>query len=137
MQPVPVTTAVIAVQLAAALGIGMLVGIEREWANKEFGLRAFAFISVLGMMAVHLPTALAAVAFVGVLLLISIAQINNFRAERTLELNTSTALLLVFAGGYLPFSAPRPFHLCALFTGPGDPHASRVPLATQPINRAI
>lgn len=101
MQPVPVTTAVIAVQLAAALGIGMLVGIEHEWANKEFGLRAFAFISVLGMMAAHLPTALAAVAFVGVLLLISIAQINNFRAERTLELNTSTALLLVFAGSYL------------------------------------
>jgi uncharacterized membrane protein (DUF4010 family) len=101
VQPVPIPSAVIAVQLAAALGIGMLVGFEREWANKEFGLRAFAFISLLGMMAAHLPAALAAVAFVGVLLLISIAQLNNFRSERPLELNTSTALLLVFAGGYL------------------------------------
>jgi uncharacterized membrane protein YhiD involved in acid resistance len=39
-------TPIIAVQLAASLCIGMLVGIEREWANKDFGLRIFAFVSV-------------------------------------------------------------------------------------------
>jgi hypothetical protein len=48
----------IAMQLAASLCIGMLVGIEREWANKEFGPRSFAFISVLGMFRAHLPVAL-------------------------------------------------------------------------------
>ena len=52
-----------------SLCIGMLVGIEREWANKEFGLRSFAFVSVLGMLSAHLPTPLATVAFVGRLLL--------------------------------------------------------------------
>jgi uncharacterized membrane protein (DUF4010 family) len=98
---VPVPSPVIAVQLAAALGIGMLIGIEREWANKEFGLRSFAFVSLLGMIAAHLPDALATVAFAGVLLLIAIAQFNNLRAARPIELNTSTALLLVFGGGYL------------------------------------
>jgi uncharacterized membrane protein YhiD involved in acid resistance len=35
------------VQPAASLCIGMLVGIEREWANKEFGPRSVASISVL------------------------------------------------------------------------------------------
>jgi MgtC family len=56
-------TPVVAVHLAAALGIGMLVGIEREWANKEFGLRSFAFVSLLGMIAAHLPTPLATMGF--------------------------------------------------------------------------
>jgi uncharacterized membrane protein YhiD involved in acid resistance len=69
---------IIAVQLAASLCIGMLVGIEREWANKEFGLRTFAFVSVLGMLSAHLPTALASVAFVGVLLLIAASDVRNF-----------------------------------------------------------
>ena len=101
VQQAPIPSPVIAVQLAAALGIGMLIGIEREWANKEFGLRSFAFVSLLGMIAAHLPDSVATVAFAGVLLLIAIAQLNNFRAGRSIELNTSIALLLVFGGGYL------------------------------------
>ena len=66
-----IPTPIVAVQLAASLCIGMLVGVEREWANKDFGLRSFAFVSVLGMLSAHLPTALACVAFAGVLLLIA------------------------------------------------------------------
>src|ERR1700683_1412796 len=79
-QPYPealhIPTPTIAVQLAASLCIGMLVGIEREWANKEFGLRSFAFISVLGMLSAHLPVALAGVAFAGVLLLIGLSGVR-------------------------------------------------------------
>lgn len=96
-----IPTPIIAVQLAASLGIGILVGIEREWANKEFGLRTFAFVSVLGMLSAHLPTALASVAFVGVLLLIAASDVRNFLASRPLELTTSIAALLVFVAGYL------------------------------------
>jgi uncharacterized membrane protein (DUF4010 family) len=96
-----IPTSIIAVQLAASLGIGMLVGIEREWANKEFGLRTFAFVSVLGMLSAHLPTALASVAFVGVLLLIAASDVRNFLSSRPLELTTSIAVLLVFVAGYL------------------------------------
>jgi uncharacterized membrane protein (DUF4010 family) len=96
-----IPTPIIAVQLAASLCIGMLVGIEREWANKEFGLRIFAFVSVLGMLSAHLPTALASVAFAGVLLLIAASDVRNFLASRPLELTTSIAVLLVFVAGYL------------------------------------
>jgi uncharacterized membrane protein (DUF4010 family) len=96
-----IPTPIIAVQLAASLGIGMLVGIEREWANKELGLRIFAFVSVLGMLSAHLPTALASVAFVGVLLLIAACDVRNFLSSRPLELTTSAAVLLVFVAGYL------------------------------------
>jgi uncharacterized membrane protein YhiD involved in acid resistance len=55
-----IPTPTVAVQLAASLCIGMLVGIEREWANKDFGLRSFAFVSVLGMLSAHLPILLLA-----------------------------------------------------------------------------
>src|ERR1700735_4843089 len=91
-----IPTPVIAVQLAASLCIGMLVGIEREWANKECGLRSFAFVSVLGMLSAHLPTPLATVAFVGVLLLLSASDVRNFLAARPPEVTTSMAVLLVF-----------------------------------------
>jgi uncharacterized membrane protein (DUF4010 family) len=100
-QSVRIPTPIIAVQLAASLCIGMLVGIEREWANKEFGLRTFAFVSMLGMLSAHLPTALASLAFAGVLLLIAASDVRNFLASRPLELTTSMAALLVFVAGYL------------------------------------
>ena len=98
---VRIPTPTIAVQLAASLCIGMLVGIEREWANKEFGLRSFAFISVLGMLSAHLPVPLAAVAFAGVLLLIGLTDVRNLQAAKPIELTTSIAALLVFVAGYL------------------------------------
>ncbi len=96
-----IPTPIIAVQLAASLCIGMLVGIEREWANKELGLRNCVFVSMLGMLSAHLPTALACVAFVGVLLLIAASDVRNFLAAKPLELTTSMAVLLVFVAGYL------------------------------------
>jgi hypothetical protein len=96
-----IPTPIIAVQFAASLGIGMLVGIEREWANKEFGLRLFTFISVLGMLSAHMPAALAAVAFVGVLLLLCASDVRNYLSARPLELATSAAALLAFVAGYL------------------------------------
>jgi uncharacterized membrane protein (DUF4010 family) len=92
---------IMAVQFAASLCIGILVGIEREWANKEFGLRIFAFVSVLGMLSAHMPTALASVAFVGVLLLVAVSEVRNFLSARPPELTTSIAVLLVFVAGYL------------------------------------
>jgi uncharacterized membrane protein (DUF4010 family) len=96
-----IPTAVVAVQLAASLCIGMLVGIEREWANKDFGLRTFAFVSVLGMLSAHLPIPLACVAFTGVLLLLAASDVRNMLSERSLEMTTSMAVLLVFVAGYL------------------------------------
>lgn len=96
-----IPTTIIAVQFVASLCIGMLVGIEREWANKEFGLRIFAFVSVLGMLSAHMPTALASVAFVGVLLLLAVSDVRDLLSARSPELTTSMAVLLVFVAGYL------------------------------------
>jgi uncharacterized membrane protein (DUF4010 family) len=60
-----------------------------------------AFVSVLGMLSAHMPAALAAVAFAGVLLLIAASDVRSSLSARPLELTTSMAVLLVFVAGYL------------------------------------
>jgi uncharacterized membrane protein YhiD involved in acid resistance len=37
--------------MAVAIGIGMLAGMEREWSNKDVGIRTFAIVALLGMLA--------------------------------------------------------------------------------------
>src|ERR1700735_2249791 len=41
----------IALKMAVAIGIGMLAEMEREWSNKDVGIRTFAIVSLLGMLA--------------------------------------------------------------------------------------
>ena len=40
----------IALKMAVSIGIGMLVGMEREWSNKDVGVRSFAIVALLGML---------------------------------------------------------------------------------------
>jgi uncharacterized membrane protein YhiD involved in acid resistance len=51
----------IALKTAVAIGIGMLVGMEREWSNKDVGIRTFALVALLGMLASLVGTGIAAV----------------------------------------------------------------------------
>ena len=41
----------IALKMVIALLIGMPVGMEREWSNKDVGVRSFAIVALLGMLA--------------------------------------------------------------------------------------
>lgn len=41
----------VAARIAVSLGIGLLVGIEREWSNKDLGIRTFALTALLGTIA--------------------------------------------------------------------------------------
>jgi uncharacterized membrane protein YhiD involved in acid resistance len=45
------SSAPIALKMAVAIGIGMLVGMEREWSNKDVDVRTFAIVAWLGMLA--------------------------------------------------------------------------------------
>lgn len=36
---------------AVALALGLLVGFEREWSNKDIGVRTFAMTALLGLLA--------------------------------------------------------------------------------------
>jgi len=91
----------IAAKFAASLGIGLLVGIEREWSNKDLGARTFALTALLGTLAVLFDPALAIAALVGVFLIVIFANLRSVLVDRSLETTTSTALLVTFVLGAL------------------------------------
>jgi uncharacterized membrane protein (DUF4010 family) len=91
----------VAAKIFASLGIGLLVGIEREWSNKDMGVRTFALISLLGTLAALSHSSLALLAFVGVFLIVILANTRSLLTSRSLETTTSAALLVIFVLGAL------------------------------------
>ena len=91
----------VAAKIAVSLGIGLLVGIEREWSNKDLGARTFALTSLLGTLAILFAPSMTSMAFVGVLLIIGFANARSLLVDRSLEATTSAALLVIFVLGAL------------------------------------
>src|ERR1700691_1549584 len=88
-------------KIATSLGIGLLVGIEREWSNKDLGARTFALTALLGTIAALFSPALAIASLVGVFLIVIFANARSLLVDRSLEATTSAALLLIYALGAL------------------------------------
>jgi uncharacterized membrane protein (DUF4010 family) len=88
-------------RLALALGIGLLVGIERERQRKEAGLRTFAFACVLGAIGGMLgdPFALMAMALLGILVIL--LNVETIRTGEGAEITTSAALFVIGFTGVL------------------------------------
>ena len=91
----------VAARIAVSLGIGLLVGIEREWSNKDLGIRTFALTALLGTMASLFAPSMAAVSLVGVFLIVIFANARSVLVDRSLEATTSAALLVVYVLGAL------------------------------------
>jgi len=91
----------VAAKIAVSLGIGLLVGIEREWSNKDLGARTFALTALLGTLAILVSPSIAMVSFAGVVVLAGLANARSLLVDRTLEATTSAALLVVFVLGVL------------------------------------
>lgn len=91
----------VAPKIAVSLGIGLLVGIEREWSNKDLGARTFALTALLGTLAVLFAPPMALVAAVGVFLIVAFANVRSLLVDRSLEATTSAALLVIFVLGAL------------------------------------
>jgi uncharacterized membrane protein (DUF4010 family) len=91
----------VAAKIAVSLGIGLLVGIEREWSNKDLGARTFALTALLGAIAALFAPSLVIVSMVGVLLIVGFANARSLWVDRSLEATTSAALLVIFVLGAL------------------------------------
>jgi uncharacterized membrane protein (DUF4010 family) len=91
----------VAAKIATSLGIGLLVGIEREWSNKDLGARTFALTALLGAIATLFGPSMAIASFVGVFLIIGFANARSLLVDRSLEATTSAALLSIFVLGAL------------------------------------
>jgi uncharacterized membrane protein (DUF4010 family) len=91
----------VATKLAITLGIGTLIGLEREWAQKDIGVRTFAITSLLGMLCALLGRQFELAGFVGAFLLVFYINLRGVLASRSLEITTSAALMVVVLLGML------------------------------------
>jgi uncharacterized membrane protein (DUF4010 family) len=77
------------------------VGFEREWSNKDLGVRTFAMTALLGLLGTLLGPPLLILSGVAVWILIVFANLRGLQIARKLEATTSTALAVVFLLGVL------------------------------------
>lgn len=91
----------VALKIAVAVGLGMLVGFEREWANKDIGVRTFALAAMLGMLSALIGIQFSIAAIVAGLVLIAFVNWQSLKADGSLEITTSTALLVTVVLGVL------------------------------------
>jgi uncharacterized membrane protein (DUF4010 family) len=88
-------------RLLLALGVGLFVGLEREWRGKEAGLRTFGLVALLGGLGGMLGTsyALLAVSLTG--LLVVFLNVQSVVTGQGTELTTSAAILVTALAGVL------------------------------------
>jgi len=91
----------VAIKIAIALAAGMLVGFERESANKDVGIRTFGLTALLGAIAVMISPAYGLFAMAGVIVLVVFLNTRSVLATQSLEITTSAALLVTYAVGVL------------------------------------
>ncbi len=91
----------IAARLAISAGIGLALGLEREWAQKDIGIRTFAITSLLGALSSLLGFGFAVTAFVGVFVLVVCVNARSLVVTRSLEITTSVALMVSLILGVL------------------------------------
>jgi len=87
--------------MAVAIGIGMLVGMEREWSNKDVGIRTFALVAMLGMLASLIGQNLVIAALLGVFLMAVAVNTRSMLTDQSLEVTTSAALIVNYLLGVL------------------------------------
>jgi len=86
----------IAYKAALATGIGLLVGLEREWAQKEIGVRTFALAGLLGMLTSVIAPSFTLCGLAGILLLVAFLNVHSLLRDRSLEMTTSLCLIVVY-----------------------------------------
>jgi uncharacterized membrane protein (DUF4010 family) len=90
-----------AIKVVVALALGLLVGFEREWSNKDAGARTFAMTALLGLLGSLLGPNLLLLGGAAVLILIVFANLRSLQVGKKLEATTSVALLIIFLLGVL------------------------------------
>ncbi|MEO8956298.1 MAG: DUF4010 domain-containing protein [Ktedonobacteraceae bacterium] len=92
---------VLAEKIAASAAIGLLIGLEREWAHKDTGVRSFAIAALLGTLSWLVSPTLAFVQMSVVLIVIVLVNVFNLRKDEPLEITTSLALAATNVMGIL------------------------------------
>jgi uncharacterized membrane protein (DUF4010 family) len=91
----------VAVKLALSLGVGLLIGLEREWSRKDLGARTFALTALLGTIASLVSLDFAMACLGAVVLLVLIVNGRALLLTQNLEITTSISLVVNFVLGVL------------------------------------
>jgi uncharacterized membrane protein (DUF4010 family) len=94
----PVVTAV---KLAVALAIGLLIGFERQWSHKDFGVRTFSLTAMLGTLTTLISQPLLLMGMLGTILLVVLLNVRDIVKNGSVEGTTSVALIVTFVLGAL------------------------------------
>ena len=94
----PVVTAI---KLAVALAIGLLIGFERQWSHKDFGVRTFSLTALLGALTALISTPVMLMGMLATVLLAVLLNVRDIVASRSVEGTTSVALVVTFVLGAL------------------------------------
>src|ERR1700674_970266 len=92
---------VLAEKVAASAAIGLLIGLEREWAHKEAGVRSFAITALMGTLAWLVSPTLAFVQVGIIVVIIFLVNFFSMVKDHPLEITTSFALALTNILGVL------------------------------------
>lgn len=79
----------------------MLVGLEREWSQKDLGTRTFTIVAIGGTLSILATPPIAYITFAGVLLIVLLTGLRNLREAKPVETTTSAAVILTFVLGIL------------------------------------
>jgi uncharacterized membrane protein (DUF4010 family) len=91
----------ISIKLAISVGIGLLVGLEREWSQKDLGIRTFAIAAMLGALSMLSGSGFAYVSFGGILLIVLLSGWRRIHEAKPVETTTFAAVMLTFVLGVL------------------------------------
>jgi uncharacterized membrane protein (DUF4010 family) len=84
-----------------SLAIGGMIGMEREWAHKDIGVRTFAFIALSFTLAWIVSPSAAYILMASMIPLVTLLNWRSFIRDQTLEMTTSVAVLATALLGIL------------------------------------
>jgi len=85
----------IVAKLIVSLGIGLLVGFEREWSHKDLGVRTFALVSLLGILTALESSHLAWIGMAGVIVLTTVMNVGTLQLHRDRQMDKQECLAYV------------------------------------------
>jgi uncharacterized membrane protein (DUF4010 family) len=93
--------AVTAAKVAIALAIGLLIGFERQWSHKDFGVRTFTLTALLGALTAIISPPVMLMGMSATILLTVLLNLRDIVASKAVEGTTSAALVITFILGAL------------------------------------
>jgi uncharacterized membrane protein (DUF4010 family) len=84
-----------------SVGIGMMIGMEREWAQKDIGVRTFAIVALAFTLAWGISPAASYILLAALIPLVTLVNWRSYTRDHSLEMTTSAALFATAVLGML------------------------------------